>query len=89
MKSLEQLDAGGCRLNDDSLAPLRESKNLYRLNVPENPLTDDCLRHIAAIESLRFVSLAGTQVTEEGLRKLHELRPELWIDILPGEDDLE
>ncbi|MGC1273203.1 MAG: hypothetical protein WBC44_05810 [Planctomycetaceae bacterium] len=56
-----------------------DSRSLHELTLNHVPLTDEHLPHIAAIESLRAVDLAGTQVTGEGLRRFRERRPDVEV----------
>jgi hypothetical protein len=37
------------------------------------PITDDGLKHVAPLKSLRRLDLTGTQVTDEGLVQLRSL----------------
>lgn len=80
MKWLRELEASGCRLDDESLAPLRAAPRLAILYLEGIPLTDACLPHLAAMPRLESVSLKGTLVTAAGIRQLQHLRPELSID---------
>lgn len=77
MRSLTHLDISNCQLDDEALAPLHSASQIETLYVYGNPLTDRCLEHIAAMERLRIVGLSDTGVTDEGLQKLKQQRPQL------------
>lgn len=79
MKSLIHLEAADCGLDDESLIPLRDAPLLAELDLEYNPLTDQCIEHLAAIPRLTTVYLDGTQVTADGVRRLQQLRPELYV----------
>lgn len=67
-------------LTDDDLRELSEKPTDVRaLTFRIVPLTDDGVKHLAAVKSLRAVSLGQTRATEPGARALFAARPDVKV----------
>lgn len=72
-------------LSDAGVQHLRGLRGVRFLDVSDTRLSGDALADIAAIESLTYVVLTGTQVEEHDVRQLQTQRPDLKIDYqVPG-----
>jgi hypothetical protein len=54
--------------------------NLRVLNLRRLPIDDDDLQYLQALTDLEELDLRGTQVTEEGVKKLQEALPDCKIE---------
>lgn len=62
-----------------ALGYLRRSKRLTTLQLDSSGVTDASLKHIKPFRYLRYLSVEDTSVTDEALRELWEINPELRI----------
>jgi uncharacterized membrane protein len=68
------------QVTDRTVAAFANMPHLERLNLYSNPgITDASVEALAAIESLRRVDVWRTSITESGIARLRELRPDLEI----------
>lgn len=56
-----------CLLDDPALAALAGLKNLYKLNLNRNPISENGLGFLTGFDKLEYLNLYGTQVTEAAL----------------------
>lgn len=61
-------------VSDTDLAFLSDLTNLKLLHLNGTPLTDACIRHLAAVQSLEELNLSETKVTDAGLSGLKALK---------------
>jgi hypothetical protein len=81
--SLQGLNLYDARVTNRDLQELARMPNLIHLDISGNPdVTDDGLRHLASIQTLRKLSLDGTSVTKDGLAQLQSALPN--CEILAG-----
>ena len=67
-------------LSDDDLRDLSErATDVRALTFRTVPITDDGLKHLEAVKSLRAVSLERTRVTAPGARALVAARPDVKV----------
>jgi len=65
-------------LTDSTVAKLAGLKKLERLNLYSNPgITDASVEVLASLPDLKRLDVWKTGVTEKGMARLHELRPDL------------
>jgi hypothetical protein len=64
---------------DEGLAHLKNLKGLAAFTVEDARISDAALPHLAAVPTLRQLTLRGGQFTLEGLRKWRKARPEVQI----------
>jgi hypothetical protein len=79
-KQLSELDLSRVPIHDEdlaALAPLRLLKTLYLTGCP---ITDAGLQHLRGLKQLEQFECTGTQVTEEGKRKLKTAIPKLKLE---------
>ena len=68
--------AGNTAIRDADLARLAPSSGLIELDLARTRVTDDCLDAVAAIKSLRHVSVVGSGVSSDGADRLRRALPE-------------
>jgi hypothetical protein len=68
--------AGNTAIRDEDLARLAPSSGLIELDLARTRVTDDCLDAVAAIKSLRHVSVVGAGVSSNGADRLRCALPE-------------
>ncbi len=66
-------------LRDEDLARLENLAQLEFVMLERVPITDKALEHFKGLGNLRYLSLVGTQVTEEGIAQLAKALPECTI----------
>jgi len=71
---LEDFIAHGATSADEIAAALSNSTTLLGLHLRDSDLTDAGLRRLP-LERLRYLNIAGTQITVDGLRELRRLPP--------------
>jgi hypothetical protein len=65
-------------LTDRTVAALAGLKKLERLNLYSNPgITDASVEVLASLPELKRLDVWNTAITEKGMARLHELKPEL------------
>jgi hypothetical protein len=72
-KDLEYWDLTGCHVNDKDLEYLVGLKMLRSLRVNGTAVTDACLPTLERMPAITAVGVDGTRITEDGLRRLHEV----------------
>ncbi|HEV3164766.1 MAG TPA: hypothetical protein VGZ22_12125 [Isosphaeraceae bacterium] len=79
LKNLKQLHVGlgDNRFTDDGLAQLEPLVNLKVLDLQGSPITDKGLVHLKALPKLREIWISQTQITDEGLKMLPDLKKAL------------
>ncbi|HSB92962.1 MAG TPA: DUF2231 domain-containing protein [Flavitalea sp.] len=65
------LDIKNAGLKDADMVMLNEFKNLQKLNLSYNPVTDAGLRSLTAMDYLQSINLTGTMITEKSLASLN------------------
>jgi hypothetical protein len=73
------LSLKGLQIKDASLAAIPETVRMLILT--DVPISDDGVRHLVRLQSLRNVSLAGTKITDAGLELLAFLQQLEELDI--------
>ena len=56
-------------------------RQIRRLSLNENPITDKGLAHLSTLSHLRYLSLDDTQITDDGLKMLHTSQSLEWISL--------
>ena len=64
------LNLSNCQLKDDMLSLISEFKNLTRLRVQKNNLTDKCIPHLKDINNLKELNLYDTLITDNSFEVL-------------------
>ncbi len=72
-EQLVWLHLENCILDNSKLEALAGLKQLYKLNLNRNPITDEGLRFVTGLEKLEYLNLYGTEVTEMALPLLTAL----------------
>lgn len=70
-------------LTDDGLKSIVQMENLTWLNLHYTSISDSCIPILVNAEYLKKLNIEGTQMSSAGIRRLHELRPDLTIAPLP------
>jgi Leucine-rich repeat (LRR) protein len=78
-QQIRLLSLDNTSVNTDDLSDLPSLPNLMELYCRNTQLDDRVLPHIIACKSLTAVTLAGSQVSEEGIKDLKRRRPELSV----------
>lgn len=75
------LNLAGTQLTDDDLGIIRQLKNLRKLRVENNPISDKGLINLEGLEYLESLNLYGTGISDVGLGSLAKLKKmkELYI----------
>ena len=74
---LTRLTISSCSLSDKSMPAFANLKAVTSLFISDVHLTDASLIHLSSLNNLRYLSLRGTQITEESCRQLQEQLPTL------------
>src|SRR5690606_10594733 len=64
---------------DADLAALKDIPELYTLSLTDVKLTDEALKHIAALPHLTSLTVKGTPLSSDALRALRKKRPTLSV----------
>ncbi len=86
LPDLQGINLYDCDINDRDLQELATAPNLLNLELSSNlDVTDEGIRHLASVKSLRILGLWDTQVTAEGVEKLQAELPdcEIYWDGMP------
>ena len=67
---------------DDDLVVLADVP-VQILDLSNNPLTDDCLKHLEQIESLESLALVGTEITATAIEQFKSARPNVDVRVEP------
>jgi len=82
LKSLKNLDVWLCGLADDNLHHIGKITSLQALNLLHNRgITDAGMSLLTSLTSLRYLNVAGTQVTDSGISKLYLLENLKTVDV--------
>jgi Leucine-rich repeat (LRR) protein len=74
MTHLRELSLQNCRLLDADILGLKPSSSLIRIQVDQNPLTDQSVLHLAQLPNLEVLDLQSCVVTDASLRILGQCR---------------
>ena len=82
---LGNLDVGGCNITDAGLESLSRSPQLIRLfafktKIGGGKITDEGIKHLANIKTLKYVNISGNLVTEIGVNALRQALPDCKIE---------
>ncbi len=69
------------RLDDRRLDLLAGLTGVVGLDLSDNPITDEGMRHVGQVPHLQWLQLSGTQITDEGLKHLAHLKHLHTLDI--------
>lgn len=73
---LKGLDIGDCHMTDKDLPHLAELSELVHLELGGNEgITDEAVRYLSSLKSLRILGLDATDVTQEGIEQLQAALP--------------
>ena len=64
------LDLKHASLKDGDMVLINEFKNLHKLNLSYNQVTDEGLKSFAALDYLQSINLTGTMITEKSLASM-------------------
>jgi uncharacterized membrane protein len=64
------LDLKNAGLKDADIVLVNEFKNLHKLNLSNNPLTDEGLKSLTSLDYLQSINLTGTLITERSLASM-------------------
>jgi len=85
-KNLAYLYLWNTSITEDTLKELSSLQKIEILCINGCPqITDVGLEHLKRMEKLRTVSAIGTKITEAGVRRFHESRPEVKILLREGQ----
>lgn len=81
--TLKRLDVSYAPMvNDESMRLVAQLSQLEEFRIGNAQVTDEGLRHLARSKSLKKLSISGLKkVTEAGIEKLKESRPELTVEV--------
>jgi hypothetical protein len=68
------------RFNDEGVAHLRRLRALQTLSIAQAAITDRSLATIGLLSHLKVFQLSGTQITEDGMRRLSRKLPSCHIE---------
>lgn len=75
LPSVDVLALTDCNLHDDHIPALRDIKTHTLILDNNSSLTDECIPELLKLPELKELSLKGTKITPEGLKKLKEALP--------------
>lgn len=75
--------AGNSTIRDADVARLARWSGLVELDLARTPVTDACIDDLAAIETLRHVSVVGAGISAEGVDRLRRARPDCDVSAGP------
>jgi hypothetical protein len=64
---------------DNGLKGIKVLTSITGLGLEDTEITDRGLEHLAALRKLRIVSVNGSKVTEEGVKKLKQALPDVRV----------
>jgi uncharacterized membrane protein YuzA (DUF378 family) len=73
------IDCRGEGITDSKILQLEDLGQCQVLDLEDTPITDAGLRHLYGLPNLYCVVLRYTQVTDEGVFRLQQSKPRLWI----------
>lgn len=77
----ESLSLGRSGLRSADLEPLAALKQLDWLQLSQNPIDDDGMKHVAAIGAITTLMLDGTQITDRGLETICRIGTLMDLDL--------
>lgn len=84
LQNLKVLELADTQLSASGLGFVSQLKSLEELSLARSPRVDDkAIEALASAPALKWVDLEGTKVTEDGVRKLRERRPQLKVEWKP------
>ena len=80
VESLETLNLSSLKsISDDGLAHIARLPNVTSLDLHGTPITDECLTTLERFTSLSLLRIYQTEVSPEGIQRLHEALPQCEI----------
>ena len=67
------LKLSNCGLNDQMLAELPELRNLIKIDLHSNPISDDAIRQLHKYKHVEVINLYDTEVSNKGLKLLLDI----------------
>lgn len=84
LPNIERISLASDRLTDEAAEALVGLKHLEHLGLRGSNLTDKTLGRLCWMERLRFASLTSDQTfSPQAVQKVHELKPDLYLEIKP------
>ena len=82
---LGSLDVRGCNITDAGLESLSNSPQLTKLIAFQTKngggkITDEGIKHLANIKTLKYVNISGNLVTEIGVNALQQALPDCKVE---------
>ncbi len=62
--------SGGVKVKDEDLPRFQKVPNLYTLNLPDEPITNQGAKHLRRNSRLSLLDLSRTKITDEGLKEI-------------------
>ncbi|MFT5883645.1 MAG: putative membrane protein [Arcticibacterium sp.] len=72
-ESIVWLNIAKCDLANDKLAILPQFKNIEKLRLEHNPISDDALKYVSSLTFLNAINLNETKITAAGLSQTKDL----------------
>lgn len=76
------VEFGNSDATDDDVRRLTALRNLTRLSLDVNPITDHSLEYVSRLRRLKYMSLSETAITDAGLERLHACRELEWLSLV-------
>lgn len=79
-KHLYHLDLQSTQLSDETLVALPHFPNLEQLRLSNTGITDASVDYLMTLGPLKYLSVAGTNISEEGREALREALPNCYVE---------
>ncbi len=76
---IKNLGLDSLQFDDQSTAALASCAELVTLSLQYNPLTDECVPHLAKLSTLTLLKIVGTSITAAGVDRLRQALPNCLI----------
>jgi hypothetical protein len=73
----------GVGIGDDDLALFADFPYIQILDLSNNALTDNCLKHLNALKSLTSLTLIGTKISADAIDVFKSMHPDVAIRTQP------
>ncbi|MEX1095980.1 MAG: hypothetical protein WED34_08015, partial [Planctomycetales bacterium] len=75
LEQLEELDLSGTAVTDAGLEPLTALSGLSGLYLNDTAVSDAAVPHLSRLGRLKILSIGGTRITWDGVRRLQQSLP--------------